>query len=335
MRLIRRRAAAFVVGLVVALTGVVATPVAATAAPQHGGTVPACLVDSPPAGSVMPAPFLELPFRARDGVASLYDSQGWITSPDELDIDQEVNGDLHAANDLELVRQPDYGYGAPILAAASGRAYFSYQYISGTWTDSVGVAHQVGWGAGLFVEIRHAQDTPTARGWVTQYIHLSRVADGIPYLPPTAVSDPSDPTHPDWSPTGILTDDDTLWNAGVSVVQGQVIGYQGDTGIGLGWKDNFQVSTGKVLPRDRAVQKPWDPPQLHFQIYQGRLLTNGRWVKQNVVDPFGLYAQVCPGEFKPLHPSVNPYTPFPGVVRVASTSAFLTDAFGRPKYAGL
>jgi hypothetical protein len=307
---------------------IVATPGSSLAAPQHS-SAPTCLTGTP--SGTMPAPFLKLPFRARDGVASLYDTQGWITSPDELDIDQEVNGDLHGANDLELVTAPDYGYGAPILAAASGRAYFSYQYISGTWTDPAGVTHQVGWGAGLFVEIRHAQDTPTARGWVTQYIHLSRVADGIPYLAPTAVDDPADPTHPDWFPAPITQDDNVLWGLGVPVVQGQVIGYQGDTGIGLDWKDNFDVATGKVASRNRAVLKPWDPPQLHFQLYQGRI--NG--AKQNIVDPFGWYAQTCPGEWKPLQPHVNPYTPFPGVVRVATVSAFLTDAFGHPKYAGL
>lgn len=328
MRPIRRMSAALALVASMVLSGIVALPGTSFAAPKHS-SAQACLTTAPT--GTMPAPFLKLPIEARDGLASLYDSQGWITSPDELSIDDEVNGDLHGANDLELVRQPNYGYGLPILAAASGRAYCSYQYLSGTWTDpATGITHQVGWGAGLFVEIRHAQDTPQGRGWVSQYIHLSKVAAGIPYLPPTAVDDPNDPAHPDWNPTGILTDDDTLWNAGVPVVQGQVIGYMGDTGIGLDWKDNFQLSTGKVLPRNPAL-KPWDPPQLHFQIYQGRV--NGS--KQNIVDPFGWYAQVCPGEWKPLKPQANPYTPFPGVARVASSSAFLTDAHGRPLYAAL
>lgn len=315
---------------VAAMTVVVATPVSGFAAPRTAGNQ-ACLVGSPPAGSVIPSPFLKLPFRQADGKLSLWDSEAWLTSPDELAIDGEVNGDLHAANDLEFVNKPDYGYGLPVLAAADGRAYFSYQYTSGIWTDpATGITHQVGWGAGLFVEIRHAKDQPGNRGWVTQYIHLSKVAPGLPYLKPDAVSDPADPTHPDWFPTGILKEDNALWNVGVPVKQGQVIGYQGDTGIGFGWKDNFDPATGQVAPRNRAVLKPWDPPQLHFQLYQGRV--NG--VKQNIVDPFGLYSQVCPGEWSPLHTNVNPYTPVPGQVRTAPVSAFLTDRTGQPEYAG-
>lgn len=339
MRRFGRIGAAFalVVGMVFASpgSGFAAAPqhtsvAASHAAASHSSSAPDCLTTAP--SGTMPKPFLELPIRARDGVASLFDSQGWITSPDELSIDDEQNGELHGANDLELLRQPDYGYGLPIVAAASGRAYYSYQYLSGSWTDPHGVKHQVGWGAGLFVEIRHSRDTPNAPGWVTQYIHLSGVSPGIPYLPPTAVDDPNDPAHPDWNPTGILTDDNTLWNAGVPVVKGQVIGWMGDTGIGLDWKDNFDVVTGKVAPRNRLLLKPWDPPQLHLQLYQGRLLIGGRWVKQNVVDPFGWYAQTCPGEWKPLGPRVNPYTPFPGVARVASSSAFIA-VNGRPLYA--
>lgn len=326
MRRIRRSVAALAVGMLVALGAAGPTP--SYAATAHGDSQ-ACLPGSPPASSSMPAPFLKLPFRARDGVASLYDSQGWLTSPDELAYDDEVNGAVHGANDLELLRQRNYGYGLPIVAAASGRAYFSYQYISGSWTDKAGAAHQVGWGAGLFVEIRHSQDTATSRGWVTQYIHLSKVAPGIPYLKPEAVDDPNDPAHPDWYPAGIVQDDDTLWNYGVPVTQGQIIGYQGDTGIGLDWKDAFNPDTGQVAERSAAL-KPWDPPQLHLQLYQGRV--NG--AKQNIVDPFGFYGQACPGEWKSPGKRTNPYTPFPGVVRtVPHASAFVLDGFGQPEYA--
>jgi hypothetical protein len=166
---------------------------------------------------------------------------------------------------------------------------------------------------------------------VTQYIHLSAVAPGVPYLPPTKVDDPNDPLHPDWRPTGILQDDDTLWNLGVPVQQGQVIGYMGDTGIGLDWKDDFNPATGLVAPRNRQMLRPWDPPQLHFQLYQGRV--NG--VKQNIVDPFGLYAQVCPGEWKPFQPKQNPYGQLPGFMRTAKSTAWVTDPFGRPQFAAL
>jgi hypothetical protein len=318
-----RRAAAVVLGLMLVVS-LFATSSVGQATPQSDKQSIDCLAGTPPTGSVMPKPFLKLPFRARDGAASLYDTQAWFTSPDELDIDDEENGAVHAANDLELVRQHDFGYGLPILAAASGRAYFSYQYISGSWAT-----HQVGWGAGLFVEIRHAQDQPGNAGWVSQYIHVSRVAPGIPYLPPTRVDDPNDPEHPDWAPSGILQDNNTLWNFGVPVQQGQVIGYMGDTGIGLDWKDSFDPNTGLVAPRNRNLLKPWDPPQVHFQLYQGRI--NG--AKQNIVDPFGWYAQVCPGEWRAGRPHVNPYGQYPGKMRAAKATAWLTDQHGRLQYA--
>jgi len=291
----------------------------------------ACLAAGSTASITTPPPFLKLPFRERDGAHSLWDSEGWYTSPDELSIDNETNGDLHGANDLELTRQADHGYGMPIVAATSGRAYYSYQYISGSWTDpATGKTHQVGWGAGLVAEVRSAQDQPGNPGWVTQYIHLSKVAPGIPYLQATSVNDPNDPSHPDWYPAGLIQDDNTLWNAGVPVKQGQIIGYQGDTGIGFDWKDNFNPVTGKVLPRNRVAEKAWDPPQLHFQLYQGRI--NG--AKQNIIDPFGWYAQVCPGELRWTDLGTNPYTPIPGKVRAAPQgSVFMADGHGDLLYA--
>jgi len=158
------------------------------------------------------------------------------------------------------------------------------------------------------------------------------VAAGIPYLAATSVDDPNDPTHPDWYPAGLVQDDDTLWSLGVPVQQGQVIGYMGDTGIGSDWKDNFNPTTGRVTPRNRAVLRPWDPPQLHFQLYRGRI----NHAKQSIVDPFGFYAQTCPGEWPPknVHGYTNPYTPLPGLVRVARATAWVTTRSGQLAYAG-
>jgi len=307
-----------------------APPQSAMAASVH--SAPSCLVTTPPEGSSIPVASMKLPLRERDALGSLYDTQGWLTSPDELDVDAETNGAWHQANDLELVRQPDHGYGLPILAAADGRAYYSYEYRSGSWTDANGTVHQVGWGGGLFVEVRHSvkqggKAVPT--GWVSQYIHLSGVASGIPYLRPTAVPDLNDPDHPDWTPSVIRQSDDVMWSLGVPVRQGQVIGYMGDTGVGLDWKDDFNPDTGIVTPRNRVLLPAWDPPQLHFQLYQGRI--NG--AKQNIVDPFGWYAQVCPGEWQPFQPHVNPYGYLPGFMRATKNSAWVTDRFGHLEYA--
>lgn len=173
-----------------------------------------------PDGAVVPEPFLELPFRAQDGRRSLTVSNGWITASDE---EQFTGPGIHAALDFEFSRQPDHGYGLPVLAAADGRAYYTYQNLTDFWRDDQGVSHRIGLGGGLVVEVRHHN------GFVTQYIHLATIAPGIPYLRPEP-----DPDVPgDWIPTGLFQSNEVLWELGVPVRQGQIIGTQGDTGIGL------------------------------------------------------------------------------------------------------
>lgn len=269
-----------------------------------------CITANPaPQGAAAPKPFLKLPFRKRDGYRSLIVSNGWIHPPDE---EVFIGPGHHNSLDFEFTRQKDHGYGLPVLAAAAGRAYFTYQNLTQDWIDSKGVKHRIGVGGGLVVEVRHNN------GFVTQYIHLSKVARGIPYLPPTASPD----VHGDWTPSGLFKSNEELWEFGVPVRAGQVLGRQGDTGMGLDWNDDFDVRTGKVAPRNRAKLPPWDPTQLHFQVYQGRL--NG--TKQNILDPSGGYWKI--GE------SYNPYTPKPGTFCLGPQSLWLTDRHGQPRYAG-
>jgi len=264
-----------------------------------------------PADSVVPPKFLKLPFRERDGQGSLTISEGWLTSNDEI----PFTGDFtHGALDLEFANSAKHGYGLPVLAAADGVAYYSYQYLSGTFTDPDNTTHQVGLGAGLVVEIQHSN------GWVTQYIHLSKVAKGIPYL--GATEDSAVPG--DWSPSGILQPRSALLKAGVPVKQGQVIGWQGDTGIGYDYKDAFDGVTGQVAPRDRVALPPWDPAQLHFQLYHGRDANLG---KQNITDIAGVYGRVTA--------STNPYMgeKLGQFCTVSARTAWLTDHNGQPQYA--
>jgi hypothetical protein len=318
--------------VIAALVLVALVPSSSTAATAVAGSVsgtiaPGCRlqVDATPADLAPPsAPFLKLPFRARDARNSLYVTQGWLSSPDEVRL--TGNDFEHLSADIEFVRSPDNGYGLPVVAAAAGRAYYSYQYLSGEWTDpKTGITHQIGVGAGLVLEIRHSQDQPGNPGWVTQYIHLKDVAPGIPFLGAT----PSATVPGDWSPTGILQPNDTLWNLGVPVTQGQVIGHQGDTGIGFDWKDTFDPATGTVAPRDRVALPPWDPPQLHFQLYRGRVNN----AKQSIVDPFGLYGQVRPGQWTPSVGSDSPYGNVPGNLCVGPRSAFVTNTLGQLLFA--
>lgn len=271
-----------------------------------------CTAPNPaPAGAVAPQPFLKLPFRQRDGLLSLKITNGWVTSTDE---ETYTGAGLHRALDFEFTRQRDHGYGLPVVAAAAGRAYFTYQNITTDWVDEQGVTHRIGVGAGLVVEVRHAN------GFVTQYIHLATVAKGIPYLRPEP-----DPDVPgDWIPSGLFQSNEALWELGVPVRQGQVLGTQGDTGISLDWDESayFNVETGQVAARNRNVLTTWDPTQLHFQVYQGRV--DG--VKQNILDPSAGYWQ---------NTTHNRYTPWPGVFCLGANHLWQTGPAGQPLYAAL
>jgi len=44
---------------------------------------------------------------------------------------------------------------------------------------------------------------------------------------------------------------------------------------------------------------------------------------------------VCPGEWRLLQPHHNPYGQFPGAMRAASSTAWVTDRFGNLAYAAL
>lgn len=279
-------------------------------------------LDPTPAGKYVPQPCICLPFAAKAARQSIYVTNGWHNAADE-------NGytglDVHAALDLELVNTPDHGYGVPLLAAADGRVYYSYQYTSEQWTDpATGTTHQIGVGAGLVIELRLGADDSS---FVLQYIHPSAVAEGVPYLKPEPTDVPGD-----WYPAPLVQGSNAdLWKLGKPVTTGEIIGWQGDSGVGFDWKDDFDPTTGTIAPRDRKAKPPWDPTQLHFQMYQGR--KNG--AKQNIIDPTGIYGQPRPGEWNMGHRhEYNPYGNVPGELRVGPRTAFFTDDEGRPLYAG-
>lgn len=269
-----------------------------------------------PLGQV-PQPFLKIPFSKVLSQNSLAITNGWLMATDEAPI---AGTNPHRALDFEFVNSPNHGYAYPVYASSDGCAYYTYQYLSEYEPNpATGVTTQYGVGAGLVVEIR------SSNGFVTQYIHLSTVRPGIPFVGASAVGDPNDTTHPDWSPTGLFQSSDTLFHEGVQVHAGDVIGFQGDTGIGMNWKDNFNTMLNTVLPRNRQKLQPWDPPQLHYQVYQGR---DQNAVKQNILDPFGLYAQITSQQG-----TGNPYSPAPGNLTPGAASLFLKDTRGNLQYA--
>lgn len=298
MRRTNRLKLGVMLGIILSLV-IIALP-QSVAAEDHPGASALCTASPTAPIPVAPAdlkPFLKLPFRQDDGKKSLSITNGWLMSEDEIAI---AGPDPHRALDLELVNSPDHGYGMPVLAAADGRAYYTYQYFSDSYTDPQGKTHQVGLGAGLVVEVRHCN------GYVTQYIHVSKVAEGIPYLKPEPSATPGD-----WVPVGLFQSNQTLWQTGVPVKAGEVIGWQGDTGVGLDWKDDFNLETGQVAPRDRQKFPAWDPPQLHFQVYGGRI--DG--AKQNILDPSDIYGQITL--------QTNPYQKKPGHFTVGSKTLWL------------
>lgn len=263
--------------------------------------------DQTPPDRLHPAPFLKLPFRARDARNSVVPDNGWLMAEDEIPI---AGDSPHRALDFVFQKTKDFGYGTTVVAPANGRAYYTYQSLVLPWEDpATGQTHMVDYGAGLVVEVRFAN------GFVAQLAHLRDVVSGIPYLRPTLDADGN------WFPSGLLQPNEVLWELGVPVVAGQLLGHQGDTGIGFDWRDALDVETGTVAPRDRKQLRPWDPPQLHFQIYQGRV--NG--VKQNIIDPLGVYGQV--------RERFNPYGR-PGNLCYGPQSAFVTDSRGHLLYAG-
>jgi len=298
-------AGALCLALASGVTQAHAAPVHAHAQKKCGteqGEVPSYASDAVP-------PFLKLPFRKQDGKGSLTVTNGWKMSEDEVPI---AGNGLHASLDFEFTKSRGHGYGLPILAAADGVAYYSYQYVS-----EIIDGHQYGVGAGLVIEIRHAN------GYVSQYIHPSAIAKKIPYVGATADPDVAG----DWIPTGIFASNADMNAKGVPVKQGDVIGWQGDTGMGKDWKDNFNGATGKVTPRNRHLLKPWDPPQLHFNLYKGRYDAGGYWAKDKTRDALGLYLGVTNAQ--------NPYSPKPGVICASKQyTSFKLDKKGHPKYAG-
>lgn len=297
-----------------------------------------------PAGVITPdQPFLKLPFV--QGLArNLKITQGWTVEATEASI---IGAGEHNAIDFE-----GYAYGAPIVAAADGWAWYSYErYVTPVnYSDPITgrLITFIDEGAGLVVEVAHdARSTgvPGNPRWVSQYMHLSRVRPGIPYQTsvPDEVVEIQGQKYTNYYPQGIVRPTEDLVKVGKRVKQGEVIGWHGDTGIGANWHDNWNAVLKTVIPRHRPSTPPWDPQgayqsvppalaaQLHFGLYAGR---NSAGARQNKVDPFDLYAGSDLG-ILPGHTYGNPYMkenrPYAGPPD--SKTAFIRDNHGNLVFA--
>lgn len=271
-----------------------------------------------PDGIVLPnEAFLKLPFKQHQA-ANLTVTQGWSTEATEASI---IGGELHQAIDFE-----GYPYGAPILAAADGYAWYSYERaISATRYEDPLTGRKVEYidqGAGLFVEIAHDVRADGLQGsprWTSQYVHLERVADGIPYVESveSGSTQVGSQQIANYIPDGFKRPQEDLVAFGKRVKQGEIIGYHGDSGIGANWHDDWDPVANTIRPRDRSTLPPWDPQgayehvkpewacQLHFSVFAGRG-ADGLQGRQNIIDPFDLYAFSDLG-ILPGHKSTNPY----------------------------
>lgn len=210
----------------------------------------------------VPKPFLH---RIFPGGVQPHITEGWIYGTEETKI---YGGyDEHHAVDFAVPT------GTPVLAAADGWALASFEEVpirypgpqARTWQGQ-----PVFWGFGLFVMILHKN------GLVTYYAHLHRLADRVQaaYLAPQVLS-PDDVVPPHT----VFTKDDFCKNyPAVSVCTGDVIGYSGITGMGMGRRTYDNWLAGKPY----AVN---DEEHVHFALSPLPAVT----ADAPYVDPFGIH----------------------------------------------
>ncbi len=294
--------------LLVGLMGILASP-AAMANPRHHNT---CAEDPYVAPQGDPGPFLAAPFsRQVSQHNGLTVSQGWIVSEDEEPYVSPGEPDtVHGALDLEFSTHPNQGFGVPIFAPADACVYSSYQSFFLMYVDDQGGSHQIGGGAGLFLELI------LDNGYVIQLVHVDRVAADIPHIPAVQEEDESgNKIEGAWAPAGIFKPTAELKKLGVRVKKGQPVALMGDTGIQFDYHENYDPTTGTVAPRNRQQYPNWENgyAQLHLAVYAGR---NQGGVRQGIIDPLGVYGKITHDH--------DPYNRGPGQFYVGEGNVLLT-----------
>jgi hypothetical protein len=203
--------------------------------------------------------YLSCPVRGKHCI-----TEGWDYSEQE----NKIHGlSFHGGIDFSQPRN------SPVYAAASGWAIASYS--SNPFFDvKTGKPRRyrgkvVGMGLGNFVQIYH----PVAKR-CTQYGHLGKVADGIPFAKPRKLDDGRlIPVGHKIKPADFKRYPKAFW-----VKRGEIIGYIGDSGLTLGYKDYPARPDPNKYPS-------WDETHLHFEEF----IRNSRGLKQRR-DPFDIYA---------------------------------------------
>lgn len=203
--------------------------------------------------------YLSLPVRGKYKI-----TEGWLYSEQE----KKIHGlEFHGGVDFAQPRN------SPVYAAASGWAIASYS--SNPFHDQkTGKSRRyrgkiVGMGLGNFVQIYH----PDAKRF-TQYGHLGKVTENIPFTKPRKLKDGRlIPVGHKVKPRDLKSYLKAVW-----VKRGEVIGYVGDSGLTLGYKDYPERPNPKKYPS-------WDETHLHFEEF----VRNSRGLKQRH-DPFDVYS---------------------------------------------
>lgn len=273
-------------------------------------------------GLQLPKPWLALPWRERDAAHSggrKNISEGWFYG-----MERGIHGsEVHRSVDVNLP------FGAPVLAPADGWAAHTIQ----TWyTPTVysrdGRSGRIGFGLGKWLITLHKLPDTDAYWW-TKMAHVGWIDPKIKYLRPYADSD-GDLHEPDGQhgQDNLYLPDPQLAQIFTPIKRGQVLATVGDTGVEWGYRDEYNLDTGEVLPRDRQLKPAWDVDiHLHLEVYRrvnGSPKPGETFDANRIsVDPFGLYGQVRRWEG---YSSYDGYPLGPG-------HQFLTDHHGRPLYA--
>ena len=203
-------------------------------------------------------PYLEIPLKQ----SSIKITEGWFYSEKET----KIHGlKIHAGIDFKARRNE------PVYASAEGwvsSSYHSFQVINKDKSLKKYKNKNVNNGMGFFVQIYHPKNKR-----YTQYGHLSKISNNIPFGSPRKIKENYYPYAYKTSPKRMKNSKYYTW-----VNKGNLIGYVGDSGLTWGYKDYPKRPDTKKYPS-------WDEIHLHFQEFN----RNKQGNKIEPRDPFNIY----------------------------------------------